>query len=183
MEEIKEKPQYCKHCGGQLDKFGRKLPVIQPDGFPIAELAADNIIVRPGKVNPAQKEVLLIKRGKEYDPYKGKWALPGGRVDYGEDPVKGCLRELEEECVMKAKAGVEPKMLGVYGDPKRDKRGHVISIAYVVEVDKGVEPKAGSDAADAKFMPIEEVLKTPEMLAFDHEKILKDFVEWSKKSH
>ncbi len=175
MVEAEVKKGYCKQCGGQLDKFGRKLPMLQPDGFAIPVLATDAIVIRPCKSNPKDKEVLLIKRGKEHDPYRGKLAIPGGKVEYGEDPVLGCLRELEEECGLKAKAGVKPRLLGVYGDPKRDARGHYVSIVYIVEVDAGAEPKAGSDAADAKFYPIGEIMKDPKVFAFDHAKILQDF--------
>ena len=164
---------HCKQCGGKLDKFGRKLPILQPDGYSIPELAAASLIVRS---KDSIKEFLLIQRGRENDPYKGKWAIPGGHVKYGEDPINTCIRELEEECSLKEKVGSEPKLFAVYGDPQRSKKAHVITIVYIVEVEDSAMPKSGSDAADAKFISIEEIEKNPDMMAFDHGKILKDFI-------
>lgn len=178
---VEAKKQFCVQCGGQLDEYGRKLPVIQPDGFPVPSLAADNIVVRANKADPKLQEILLIKRGREGDYFKGKLAFPGGRVNYGEDPAVGCLRELEEECALKVKPGTKPKMLGVYGDPKRDPRGHIVSVVYIVQVDENAVPKAGDDAAEAHFMLLNDVLKTPEMFAFDHAKILQDYVAYCSK--
>ena len=86
-------------------------------------LAVDAVAIRGD-------EVLLIRRGKE--PWKGMLAFPGGFVDKGEDPEVAVIRELKEEC------GIDGKVLHllcVKGDPKRDPRGHVISIAYVVSAD------------------------------------------------
>ena len=174
---MKKKCNYCDQCGGELDKFNRKLPVLQPDGFPVAILATDAIVLRGSKPNRLENEILLIRRGKEGDPYKGMLAFPGGKVEYGEDPPLGCLRELGEECALQAKAGTKPRALGVYGDPARDARGHTVSIVYVVEVEPTAEPRAGDDAADARFYVLGEVLKNPAQLAFDHAKILQDFVD------
>ncbi len=173
---MEKKSNFCEECGGALDKFGRKLPVLQPDGFPIATLATDAIVIRGTNPNPRLNEVLLIRRGKEGDPYKGMWAFPGGKVEYGEDPPLGCLRELKEECDLQIKAGMQPKVLGVYGDPNRDIRTHTVSIVYVVPVEPAAVPKAGDDAAAAQFFVIEEALKAPEKLAFDHAKILQDYL-------
>ena len=178
---MESKEHFCDKCGGKFDCFNRKLPVLQPDGFPIATLATDAIVVRPNKTDPKQTDILLIKRGKVEDPYKGMIALPGGRVEYGEDPILCILRELKEECSIEIKSGAKPKLFGVYGDPKRDARGHVVSIVYIVEVDEKAVPKAGDDAVEANFHVLSEVLKNPAQFAFDHAKILQDFI--AKKAH
>jgi len=73
---------------------------------------------------------LLITRGN--DPHKGCLAYPGGFVDYNEDPLNCCVRELEEECGIK---GTNPVMVSVEGAPGRDPRTHIISIFYKVDVD------------------------------------------------
>ncbi|HEC76104.1 MAG TPA: NUDIX hydrolase [Thermoplasmatales archaeon] len=112
------------------------------------------------------KKVLLVKRLNE--PFKGKWALPGGFVEYGERVEKAVLREFEEETGIKASI---KKLIGVYSDPSRDPRGHTISIAFLLE-GKG-EPYAGDDAVEVKFFDLE---KLPP-LAFDHEKIIRDAME------
>ena len=87
-------------------------------------------------------EVLLIQRGNE--PWKGAWALPGGFVDYGEDPTDAVLRELEEETGLK---GEIVRLLDAKGDPNRDPRKHIVSIVYLIAADG--EPVGGDDAADA----------------------------------
>ena len=121
-------------------------------------IAVDGVLIKNGKI-------LLIKRKNE--PFKGKWALPGGFVEYGEKVEDAVLREFQEEVGIKAKI---KKLLGVYSDPKRDPRGHVISVVFLLEAEG--EPKAGDDAADAKFFSLDELPP----LAFDHEKIIKDAI-------
>lgn len=119
-------------------------------------IAVDGILIKNNKI-------LLIKRKNE--PFKDKWALPGGFVEYGEKVEDAVLREFEEEVGIKAKI---KKLLGVYSDPNRDPRGHVISIVFILE-GEGL-PKAGNDAKDAKFFD----LNALPPLAFDHEKIIRD---------
>jgi len=99
----------------------------------------------------------------------GAWAVPGGFVDQGEDPVLAALRELEEETGLR---GTNPRLLMVMGDPDRDPRKHIVSIVYEIEVSEDQHPKAGDDAADAKFWPIETVLSGDVELAGDHLDIL-----------
>lgn len=120
-------------------------------------LAIDVIIRTPGGV-------VLIKRRNE--PYKGKWALPGGFVRYGERVEDAAVREAREETGLKVKLG---KLVGVYSDPKRDPRGHVVSVCYLAGRTGG-RLGASSDAQDVKIfkrIPWRE-------LAFDHARILKD---------
>eukprot|EP01119_Soliformovum_irregulare_P018985 TRINITY_DN5927_c0_g1_i1.p1 TRINITY_DN5927_c0_g1~~TRINITY_DN5927_c0_g1_i1.p1 ORF type:complete len:148 (+),score=31.11 TRINITY_DN5927_c0_g1_i1:53-496(+) len=119
-------------------------------------------------------EVLLVKRGRP--PFEGKLAFPGGFVDENEDPLKGCVRELKEETSLEGK---NPQLIGVYGDPKRDPRGHVISIFYHVDVSNYDDLKGGDDAADASFYPVEKI--KDEDLAFDHAKLLKDLLSFHKR--
>jgi len=123
---------------------------------------------------------LLITRGR--DPFKGALAFPGGFVDYNEDPEVACLRELEEECGIKGKS---VELVTVAGNPKRDPRKHIISIAYLVHLENvNQEPKAGDDAATAHWYDLKEVWTSKEM-AFDHKDIVKvmlqqDFPQYLK---
>ena len=114
-------------------------------------------------------EVLLIQRGNE--PWKGAWALPGGFVDYGEDPTDAVLRELEEETGLK---GEIVRLLDAKGDPARDPRKHIVSIVYLIEAE-GV-PVGADDAADARFWPIDLVLDGELPIAGDHMEILRDWL-------
>jgi 8-oxo-dGTP diphosphatase len=107
---------------------------------------------------------------RKNDPFKGHFAFPGGFVDYNEDPKDGCLRELEEECNLK---GLSCELLTVRGHPTRDPRGHVVTIAYLVKVADDAQPKAGDDAATAKFYDLREIIAAKDKLAFDHYEILK----------
>ena len=110
--------------------------------------------------------LLLIKRA--HPPFKGKYALPGGFVDFGETGEAAALRELKEETGLKGRI---LSMVGVYSDPKRDPRGHSVSVAFLIET-KGV-PQGGDDAASARFVDGWKKQK----LAFDHDKIIKDAVK------
>lgn len=116
-------------------------------------------------------KVLLIKR--KFDPYKNKYAFPGGFVDYNEDPKDGCLRELLEEASI---TGYNSKIFTVKSDPKRDPRKHVISLIYSVEVSEDSIPKENDDALTAKYYNLNEILVEKEDFAFDHYEILVEYI-------
>lgn len=107
--------------------------------------------------------VLLVERGVE--PYKGRWAFPGGFLQMDESAEAGALRELQEETGLK-KAYL--KQFHTFSDPARDPRERVITIAYYALV-RLQEVKGGDDAAKAAWFPLDEVLA----LAFDHDLILR----------
>jgi 8-oxo-dGTP diphosphatase len=109
-------------------------------------------------------QVLLIRRG--HPPYRGKWAIPGGFVHPDESLDEAARRELEEETGVRE---VYLEQLYTFGDPKRDPRGRVITVAYFALVPEDVTARAGDDAAEAQW---HSVYKLPE-LAFDHATILK----------
>lgn len=112
-----------------------------------------------------QLKLLLIQRGS--DPYKGSWALPGGFVDMGENLETAALRELEEETGVK---DLFVEQLYTFGNPGRDPRGRVISVAYFSLVNLQDHPAvAASDAAKAEWFPLNDL---PE-LAFDHSDIIR----------
>lgn len=108
-------------------------------------------------------EVLLIRRG--HDPFKGRWALPGGFVDQDESLERAASRELMEETGLKRLSLVQ---VGAFGDPGRDPRGHTVTIAFAGLLDRHRQVQAGDDAADARWWPV----TRPPRLAFDHRRIL-----------
>ena len=112
----------------------------------------------------SELQVLLIERGIE--PFKGKWAFPGGFLNMDETAGEGALRELKEETGLE-NAYIE--QFNTYSDPWRDPRERVITIAHYALV-RIQEVKGGDDAAKAQWFPIDEVPQ----LAFDHDKILRD---------
>ena len=93
-------------------------------------------------------------------------AFPGGHIDYGEDPVDSCVRELKEECGIDVVG--KPELLTVRGKPDRDPRYHMVSIFYTVHVADDAEIQAGDDASTAGFYPIKDLLPHPDKFAFDH---------------
>ena len=120
-------------------------------------LAVDIII-------PTPDGIVLVKRAHE--PYKDRWALPGGFVRYGEMVEDAAMREAEEETSLKVKLR---KLVGIYSDPSRDPRGHVVSVCFLAErIDS--RPSAKGDAAEVRIfkdIPWGE-------LAFDHARILRE---------
>lgn len=134
--------------------------------YPRPAFSADTVVTRAGK---GGREVLLIRRGAE--PYKDRWALPGGFVDEDERPADAARRELDEETGLRPSSGFE--QLGAYADPGRDPRGWVVTVAYTVELGAIEDPAVagGDDAAEAAWFPTDAL---PRPLAFDHDVILSD---------
>ncbi len=119
-------------------------------------LAVDAIIIHRGKL-------VLIKR--KNPPYQDCFALPGGFVDIGETVEEAVVREAKEETGLDIRL---IKLLGVYSDPSRDPRGHIVSICYLT---KGIGTlKADSDAKDIGLFGLNEIPG----LAFDHNKIIEN---------
>jgi len=110
-------------------------------------------------------KVLLIERGIE--PFKGKWAFPGGFVQMDENTEDGAKRELFEETGLK---DIFIEQLYTFSDVDRDPRGRVVSVVYyaLVSLNK-FDPKAGDDANKAAWFSVRDI----PTLAFDHEKILR----------
>jgi 8-oxo-dGTP diphosphatase len=109
--------------------------------------------------------VLLIERGIE--PYKGRWAFPGGFVNMDENTEQGALRELQEETGV---TNVFMEQLYTFSDVDRDPRGRVISVAYFALVrTSDYKVLAGDDAQNAQWFKLAEVPS----LAFDHDHILR----------
>ena len=119
--------------------------------------------------------VLLVKRGVE--PHAGMMALPGGFLrDQHEPIVAAARRELLEEAGLDADA-LHLEQFGVYGDPGRDPRGRVVSVAFLAIAPRLPDPDAGTDAADACWASADDVLSSRLELAFDHQRIVADGVE------
>src|SRR6476646_8741403 len=115
-------------------------------------------------IQSGQLCVLLVKRA--IPPFADQFAIPGGFVLDGESLDQAALRELKEETGV---SEVYLEQLYSFGDPGRDPRGRVISVAYYALIAADRSPLiAGSDAAEARWWPIR---KLPS-LAFDHGKIL-----------
>lgn len=128
-------------------------------------LVTDCVIFDP------ERRILLVRR--KHDPFAGRYALPGGFVEIGETVEAACRREVFEETGLEV-SGLT--LVGVYSDPKRDTRGHVVSIAHLARLDHAASPNPGSDAASAEW--ITEWQSHP--LAFDHAQIIADAERMAK---
>jgi 8-oxo-dGTP diphosphatase len=117
-------------------------------------------------------EVLLIKRKNE--PFKDHLALPGGFVNQGEKDETAALREVSEETSLE----IEPvDILGVYSDPKRDPRRHILTVVFIGIILKGV-PNPKDDSSEIQWIQLDDIQKKD--LAFDHKQILSDYIHWRK---
>ncbi|MCH7232810.1 NUDIX hydrolase [Glycomyces sp. L485] len=117
-------------------------------------------------------QVLLIERGEE--PYRGRWALPGGFVLPRESTDDAARRELAEETGLDGSPDrFHLEQLRTYGDPDRDPRMRVVSVAYAALLSDLPEPRGGGDAVHARWFPHGDAPP----LAFDHDAILSDAYE------
>jgi 8-oxo-dGTP diphosphatase len=128
--------------------------------YPRPALTVDVVIV----TREARPRVLLVRRKKE--PFAGSWALPGGFVDENERLTDAARRELIEETgVMVA----DLEQLYTAGDPGRDPRGWVVSVAYLAQVHpEALKPVAADDADEVGWFPLDAL----PALAFDHAMLL-----------
>jgi 8-oxo-dGTP diphosphatase len=127
---------------------------------PVTPVVAADVIIELEDRN--ERPIVLIRRA---NPPAG-WAIPGGFVDVGETVEAAALREAEEETGLVVH---DLELFGVYSDPRRDPRGHTVSIIYVARASG--RPEARSDAAEiGLFTPA----NWPQ-LAFDHAQILADW--------
>src|SRR5439155_5728641 len=133
--------------------------------YPRPALTVDCVVFGFGE---GELKILLIERGLE--PFKGRWALPGGFVRVDETLDEAARRELEEEAGLK---NVFLEQLYTFGAVDRDPRERVVSVAYYALVKLSEhEAKAATDAANARWFPISGVPR----LAFDHGQILETAV-------
>src|SRR6266567_6391569 len=129
--------------------------------YPRAALTVDCVVFG---FDEGELKVLLIQRA--LDPFKGKWALPGGFVHVDETLDEAARRELAEEAGLK---DVFLEQLYSFGAVDRDPRDRVVSVAYYALVKLAAhDTRAATDATDARWFPISKVPK----LAFDHADIL-----------
>jgi 8-oxo-dGTP diphosphatase len=141
-----------------------------PSQFPAFAVTVDVVILT---MSEGTLHVLLVRRGEA--PFQGMWAIPGGFKRPAETLDEAARRELVEE------TGVDVASLltqfGAYGDPERDPRMNVVTVAYLAVVRDVGAIVAGTDAADASLVPVSDVLKGTIDLAFDHLRIVRDAVE------
>jgi 8-oxo-dGTP diphosphatase len=147
------------------------MPSYDSTQFPAVAVTVDLVVLT---VRDDTLQALVVRRGEE--PYRGRWALPGGFVLPDEDLDAGAARELHEETGL-SRSDVHVEQLASYGSPGRDPRMRVVTVAYLALAPDLPIPHAGSDATDAQWRPVADLLEARRTLAFDHADILRDAVE------
>jgi 8-oxo-dGTP diphosphatase len=145
-------------------------PDYDPSQFPSFAVTVDVVILT---MFDGTLHVLLVRRGEA--PFEGMWAIPGGFKRPPETLDEAAKRELGEETGVDAAPVL--KQFRAYGDPGRDPRMNVVTVAYLAVLRDVGAIVAGSDAADASLIPVADVLNGRIDLAFDHLRILRDAVE------
>ncbi|MFC1419861.1 NUDIX hydrolase [Streptacidiphilus cavernicola] len=155
-----------------------------PSAFPPFAVTVDLVVLT---VRDHALCALMVRRGEP--PFQGFWALPGGFVRPDEGLIEAAARELAEETGLRTHgaAGQEPgvgahlEQLATYGDPQRDPRMRVVSVAHLALAPDLPTPRPGGDVRSARWAPVEELLGRGKddglLLAFDHTRILADGVE------
>lgn len=136
--------------------------------YPSFAVTVDVVILT---MQDGRLHVLLVRRRD--DPYAGAWALPGGFKRPDETLDEAAERELREETGLHA---THLAQFGAYGDPGRDPRTNVVTVAYLAVIADPGATVAGSDAAAARFWPAGEAVRNLP-LAFDHRRILSDAID------
>ena len=143
----------------------------QTRAHPSVAVTVDLVVLT---VRDDQLQALTVRRGEE--PYLGRWALPGGFLHPDEDLEAAAMRELREETGLSVD-GFHLEQLGSYGAPDRDPRMRTVTVAYIALAADLPTPVAGSDAAEAIWQPVSDLLSNSDSLAFDHAEILRCGVE------
>ena len=119
-------------------------------------------------------KLLLIRRAGE--PFKGKWALPGGFIEINEELADAAARELAEETGL---ANITLEQLHTFGKCGRDPRGRQITIVFTgIATKEHKKIKAGDDAKDARWFDIENL---PKEIAFDHDEVARFAIKKLKR--
>ena len=141
-----------------------------PSRFPAFAVTVDVVILT---MVQGELRVLLVRRSE--DPFRGMWAVPGGFKRPTETLDEAAHRELGEETGVDAAALL--RQFGAYGDPGRDPRMNVVTVAYLAVIRDLGAIVAGSDAADAALHAVADVLSGDLELSFDHHKIVSDALD------
>jgi 8-oxo-dGTP diphosphatase len=148
-----------------------RVEAYDPRAYPPMAVTVDLVVLT---IRDDRLAALTVRRGEP--PFQGQLALPGGFVRPREGLAEAAVRELAEETGLPA-GSVHLEQLASYGDPGRDPRMRVVTVAYLALAARLPLPRPGTDAAEASWLPAGDLLAGPSVLAFDHHRILADGVE------
>ena len=139
----------------------------------MSEKQSNNPIPVVDVIIQQDSDVLFAKRKKE--PFKGYLGLPGGFVNIGETVEEAARREVKEETSLDIEL---TDILGVFSDPQRDPRGHIMSTVFIGRVPSNEDAKARDDASQLEWIDLQTV--GDKSLAFDHKIILSNYKKWKE---
>ena len=148
-------PRRCPRCGAAVEFYRNPVPAVDL----LIEIDAPD----------GRPALVLIERRH---PPLG-WALPGGFIGIGESAEQAAAREAHEETGLRVSL---LRLFGVYSEPGRDPRGSTLSVVYVARAEGRAQ--AGDDATAVRVVPLAEL---PEKLAFDHRRIIADYMRERSK--
>ena len=148
----------------------RKDSGYNPSRYPAFAVTVDVVILT---ISNSRLHVLLVRRGVA--PFEGMWAIPGGFKRPTETLTEAAQRELASETGVDSASLL--KQFGAYGDPGRDPRMNVVTVAYLAVLRDVGRIVAGTDAAEAALLPASDALDGKVALAFDHARIVSDAIE------
>lgn len=152
-----------------ITRPGKAVAGYDPSQFPAFAVTVDVVILT---MVGGVLHLLVVRRGQE--PFEGMLAIPGGFKRPDETLDEAAHRELAEE------TGVQvPSLLtqfGAFGDPGRDPRMNVVTVAYLAVLRDVGEIVAGSDASQAALVPVADILDGRLELAFDHLRIVTEAI-------
>ncbi len=155
--------------GSMDNEFG--IDGYEPTAYPPFAVTVDIVVFT---IKDDRLQMVLIQRGAP--PFEAAWALPGGFVQHDEDLETAARRELVEETGV-VSGPTHLTQLASYGAPDRDPRMRVVTVAWWAIMPDVPEPEAGSDAAHADLVGVDDVIEGRVELAFDHRQIVIDALE------
>jgi 8-oxo-dGTP diphosphatase len=151
---------------------GAPPPGYDPSQYPAFAVTVDVVILT---ISEGKLHALLVRRGEA--PFEGMWALPGGFKRPTETLDEAAKRELVEETGVDVARASLVTQFGAYGDPGRDPRMNVVTVAYLAVLHDVGAIVAGTDAAAAALVPVADLLNVKIELAWDHLRIACDAIE------
>lgn len=137
--------------------------------YPRPAVTVDLVVLH--RVDPGDTPSVLLV-GRKKDPFRGRWAIPGGFLNEDETTQQAATRELLEETGYRTND--VPRLIGVWDRPDRDPRGRTITVAYGIVISTPSLPlvEGADDAEEARWMRVDLPETMGPCMAFDHEHIV-----------
>ena len=115
-----------------------------------------------------EKDGKILLALRNHEPFKDHWCLPGGHIDFGEEPIETVVREVKEETGL----DIKPKFFGFYNEFHKDINWHAVVLVFYAKAEGEIK-KCDKEVKEIKLFEKEEISKLK--LAFVHGKVLEDY--------